>query len=212
MSKSTDRREELSVFAIIGVLVAAAVLVVFVPPLFSQPTQGAETMDEAVDIAQDFLVLTGDKDLAIDRVVEFRNGFYVAYYERSTGIGAFEMQIDKPGALRMMWIQGLYDIRPEQGPNMMWNTKYGQMMGWSSGVVFKGAVIEADQAKGYAQGYVDSHLAGAKVLEIRPFYGYYTVDVGMDGKTYGMLSVNAYTGQIWYHVWNGEYIDTRSFG
>lgn len=196
------RKEDLGVLFVIAALIVGTVMAILVPPLTSQPTQGAGTMDEAVKTAQDFLGLTNDKNLVIGEVVEFKNDFYVAYYERSTGIGAFEMLINKPGT---------DEIRPEQGPNMMWNTKYGQMMGWSDGVVFTGAMITADQAKEYAQVYIDSHLPGTTVLAVHPFYGYYTVDVGMDGKTYGMLGVNAFTGQIWYHDWNGAYIGTRSF-
>jgi hypothetical protein len=29
-----------------------------------------------------------------------------------------------------------------------------------------------------------------------------------DGKISGMLSVNASTGQVWYHTWHGTYIAT----
>lgn len=196
------RREDLSVLLIITVLVAGIIMAILVPPLYTQPTRGAGTMDEAVKTAQDFLGLVNDQNLAIGQVVEFKNNFYVTYYEKSTGIGAFEMLVNNLGTDA---------IRPEPGPNMMWNTKYGQMMGWTIGDVFTGATITADQAKAYAQGYVDARLPGANVIDARPFYGYYTVDIGMNGKMYGMLSVNAYTGQIWYHVWNGEYIATRSF-
>jgi len=203
MSEKTDsRKENLSVLLLISALIVGLVIAILVPPLFSQPTQGTGTMDEAVKTARDFLALTNDNNLAIGQVVEFRNDFYVTYYEKSTGIGAFEMLVNKPGTDAIM---------PEPGPNMMWNTKYGQMMGWTIGDVLTGATITADQAKAYAQGYVDAHLPGAKVIDDRPFYGYYTVDIGMNGKMYGMLSVNAYTGQIWYHFWHGEYITTRSF-
>ena len=203
MSEKMERRkEDLGVLLIISALIAGIVITILVPPLFSQPAQGTGTMDEAVKTAQDFLVLTNDKNLAIGQVVEFKNYFYVTYYEKSTGIGAFEMLINKPGT---------DEIRPEQGPNMMWNTKYGQMMGWSNGVVFTGAAITLDQAEEYAQGYIDSHLPGKTVVAVHTYYGYYTIDVGMNGKTYGMLGVNAFTGQIWYHDWNGEYVGTRSF-
>jgi len=56
-------------------------------------------------------------DLAIGEIMEFEQNFYVIYYEKSTGIGAFEMLIDKRTGR----------IFPEYGPNMMWNTKYGHL-------------------------------------------------------------------------------------
>jgi hypothetical protein len=34
----------------------------------------------------------------------------------------------------------------------------------------------------------------------------YNFDVLQNGKTYGMLSVNGYSGQVWYHTWHGTFI------
>jgi hypothetical protein len=56
-----------------------------------------------------------DADLTIAVIMEFEQIFYVVYFEESTGIGAFEMLIEKNTGR----------IFPEYGPNMMWNTKYG---------------------------------------------------------------------------------------
>ena len=53
-------------------------------------------------------------DLAVREVEEYTQNFYVQIYEKSTGIGAFELLIDKYTG----------SVYPEQGPNMMWNTKY----------------------------------------------------------------------------------------
>ena len=38
------------------------------------------------------------------------------------------------------------------------------------------------------------------------FYGYYTLDVKKDGMVLGMISVNAFSGQVWYHTWHGGFI------
>lgn len=43
------------------------------------------------------------------------------------------------------------------------------------------------------------------------FPGYYTMDFLKDGKTAGMLSVNGYTGQVWYHTWHGNFIGEKMF-
>lgn len=168
------------------------------------PITGITTMSEAVNIATNYLNSLNNKNLAIDEIEEYQYNFYIVYYEKSTGIGAFEMIIDKPSTSEPITMWGYGDIRPEPGPNMMWNTKYG-MMGFTTGAT----TITVDQAKGYAQGYLDSHIAGAKVGDVHIFYGFYTLDIMKDGKIYGMLSVNAYTGDVWYHNWHGAYIRTR---
>jgi hypothetical protein len=183
------------------------------PYLMRLAWQGPTTMDDAVRIAQDYLQSLGNKDLAIDEIMEFQYNFYVAYYERSTGIGAFEMVIDKPGYGGMMSTWGNQYIRPEQGPNMMWNTKYGIMGGGmvvlTNGVFPSNATISADRARTYAHEYLDRYMPGIKVANVDPFYGYYTLDIEKNGVTYGMLSVNAYTGDVWYHTWHGAWIQTR---
>jgi len=181
----------------------------------------SSSMDQAVDVAEDYLSRISSKDLAIDEIMEFNHNFYIVYYEKSTGIGAFEMIIDKPGigGVMRMWMMGNGGIRPEQGPNMMWNTKYG-MHGVDGGMMMGGgtprpwntsspASITADEARNLAQQYLDRSLPGAETGDIHPFYGYYTVHVEKDGRTYGMLSVNAYTDQVWYHNWHGAYIQTK---
>jgi hypothetical protein len=79
-------------------------------------------MAQAVEISEAYLESLNDPDLAIAEIMEFERNFYVVFYERSTGVGAFEMLIDKETGR----------IFPEYGPNMMWNTKYGHGgMGWS---------------------------------------------------------------------------------
>src|SRR5215204_1865811 len=61
----------------------------------------------------------GDSNLEVVDVMEFTNNYYAQVRESDTGIGAMELLIDK----RTGW------VRPEPGPNMMWNTKYGMMGG-----------------------------------------------------------------------------------
>jgi len=165
---------------------------------------GIITMDRAVKIANDYLNALNNKNLAIDEIEEYQYNFYVIYYEKSTGMGAFEMLIDK---VNTGW--GYAGIRPEPGPNMMWNTKYGMMGSSLFGYTPGASTISADQAKAHAQGYLDTYLAGAKVGDVREFFGYFTIDIVKDGKIYGMLSINAYTGDIWYHNWHGASIQTR---
>ncbi len=162
-------------------------------------------MDQALTIAESYLVSQNNPDLAIDEVMEFEQNFYIIYYEKSTGIGAFEMLIDKSTGR----------IFPEYGPNMMWNTKYahgGIMGGWhgmngspqQSGPM----LIEEDKAVEVAQNFLDGVYPGTSPEDPHPFYGYYTIHVTKDGEIYGMLSVNGYDGSVWYHNWHGAYIQS----
>lgn len=193
------------------------------------PAGGQITMDQAVAIAESYLASLNNPDLAIHEIMEFEYNFYIIYYEKSTGIGAFEMLIDKPGAPRgsgmgggMMgggMMSGV--IRPEPGPNMMWNTKYrmmggggmmgGGMMGSWRGTPTANMPISAEQAKAITLDYLSVNLPGASVEDPDVFYGYYTIHILKDGKIYGMLSVNGYAGQVWYHSWHGAFIQMREF-
>lgn len=157
------------------------------------------TIETAVTIAQQYLTQLNNPDLAVREVEEYTQNFYVQVYEKSTGIGAFELLIDKYTG----------SIYPEMGPNMMWNTKYGMhsgMMGWFTGNPATPMTVTAEQAETNAQQWLNANLPGTTVGETEPFYGYYHVMVLSAGKGYGMLSVNGYTGQVWYHNWHGTFI------
>jgi len=175
------------------------------------------TMDQAKAIAQQYLASTGNANLAIKEIMEFENNFYIIYYEKDTGIGAFEMLIWKqtpPAGMMgggMMGGRGAVGyIMPEPGPNMMWNTKYGMMaqgmMGAQSSPSTQMRFTE-QQAMQIAQSYLDQNFSGAKVEDATHFYGYYTIDFTVNGKIAGMLSVNGETGTVWYHAWHGAFIN-----
>ena len=73
------------------------------------------TLDQAVQTVNQFLKGDGNPDLEIAEVMDFEYNFYAQVKEKSTGIHAFELLINK--------VTG--EIVPEPGPNMMWNSKYG---------------------------------------------------------------------------------------
>jgi hypothetical protein len=161
------------------------------------------SMDEATTIAQNYLNSAQNNDLAIAEIMEFEYNFYVEYYEKSTGIYAFETLIDPYTG----------DMYPEPGPNMMWNTRYGMMSGfmWSTPYPSSPMTVSADEATQDGQKFIDSYLPGGKVEEPHQFYGYYTFHVFQNGQIYGMLSVNGYTGQVWYHSWHGRFLGMKEF-
>jgi len=135
--------------------------------------------------------------------MEFEYNFYVDFSERDTGIHAFEALIDPYTG----------DMYPEPGPNMMWNTKYGMMSGmmWGSRGATEEMTVSEEQAIKLAQEFINGYLPGGEVEDAERFYGYYTLHVLKDREIYGMLSVNGYTEQVWYHSWHGRFLGMEEF-
>ncbi len=240
-------------FAGLGVVALAAALAI---PAVAQPgwgagcwgsgaaapsatVRGSVTIDTAVDRAKEALAASGYTDLQPKEVMEFSNHFYVLVVEKSTGKGALELIVERNGV-----------VRPEPGPNMMWNTKYGHMAGvgfgpgmmgggmmgpggpgwgrgmmgpggsgWGPGMMGPGgpgygpgyapgqvtAPLTRERARQIAQEFLSRAFPGAAPEHGTEFYGYFTFDAERNDKTFGMLSVNAYTGQVWYHTWHGVF-------
>ena len=162
------------------------------------------SLDQAFSAAKQYVASFNNSDLTLVEVMEFSNHFYGEVKEKSTGIHAFEFLVDKyTGA-----------VEPEYGPNLMWNTKYSSM-GWMHGGFWLNVAsaqnsITPAQARQSAQQYLDVYLPGTKVAEeTDAFYGYYTIHVLRDGKEIGMLSVNGYTGAVWYHTWHGNFVGSK---
>ncbi|GAB4548352.1 MAG: hypothetical protein Kow0063_43310 [Anaerolineae bacterium] len=161
------------------------------------------SLDQAAETVESYLASYGGSELALGEVMEFSNGFYAQVVEEETGIGAFELLIDP--------VTGA--IRPEPGPNMMWNTRYGHMGGWR-GMMGYGyrpptgeMTVSPEEAVQAAQAYLDQVGSGLTADDhADPFYGYYTLHTLQDGQVVGMLSVNGYTGQVWYHTWHGDFV------
>jgi hypothetical protein len=163
-------------------------------------------MDRAVKIAQDTAASYSGGSLAADEVIEFSNNYYASIREKGTGIGAFEILIDRATG----------SVIREPGPDMMWNAKYspmrGGMMGGSGVTGSRPMTVTTQQAHEAAQRWLDGNRAGASAKAPDSFYGFYTVDFERTGQLVGMLSVNGYTGQVWYHNWHGSFIQVRDLG
>ena len=211
---------------------------------------------QVISIVSDFLDELNNPDLEIGVLNENSNNFYVAIQEKSTGIYAFDLLVDKrTGA-----------IYAEPGPNMMWNTKYGfmpffggtmqpnqsnmqsnspmmgpmgtmnpsmgentdDMSGMQSSTMtdspnqmgsmmsqiahiqvnpFASTMMFAtpQNAEQIAQQFLNTNLQGQTVEKIRMYYGYYTVDVSINGQNYSNLAINGDTGQVWYKTWHSGF-------
>jgi len=147
---------------------------------------------------QAYLDRLGNPDLALDEVMEFQWNFYAIVEEKSSGNGAFELLADKQSGA----------VFPEFGPNMMWNTKYGHMGAMMGGYAQPGGEpsVTREQARQIAQQWLDANAPGSATEEPDAFPGYYTLHITRDGQINGMLSVNAYSGQVWYHTWHGSFV------
>ena len=170
------------------------------------------------DRVNSWLGTNGYKGFKVAEVMAFTNNDYIAVHDPS-GKPAFELLTD----LNANWLM-------EEPPSMMWNTRYGAMGtvgsrvspmmggsmmsgGWNgwygsgTGTVptTAKAVTIANQwlAKANPGERVASDAGGAAMGK---FPGYYSFDTTVNGKTQGMLSVNASTGAIWYHGWHGTFL------
>jgi hypothetical protein len=163
-------------------------------------------MDRAVRIAQDTAASYSGGGLAADEVIEFNDNYYASIREKGTGIGAFEILIDRATG----------KVIREPGPDMMWNAKYspmgGGMMGGFGATSSRPMTVTAQQAQDAAQRWLDANRAGANAKVPDSFYGFYTVDFQRTGQLVGMVSVNGHTGQVWYHNWHGTFIQLKDLG
>mgnify|MGYP001569676752 CR=1 FL=1 len=169
------------------------------------------TTDQAGDAIQSYLKAYYGDRLALTEIMEFARNYYAVAEEKDTGVHAMELLIDKYTGR----------VSPEMGPNMMWNTRYspmggmggmGGMMGnYRGGLPTANMTVSAAQAKTLAQQYLETNLPGLTVAEADTFYGYYTLHTLKDGEIEGMLSVNGYTGAVWYHTWHGLFLGMKMY-
>jgi len=155
--------------------------------------------DEVENLTGKYLEENNLSNLEISEIMEFSQNFYIEIIEKDTGIGAMELLVDKSSGA----------IFPEYGPNMMWNLKYGMHSRMSLSRSSIDMPIEKDEALDIAGKYLAKINTGESAgSDIVKFYGYYTIHTETEnGKVTGMLSVNGFTGQVWYHNWHGAFTD-----
>lgn len=163
------------------------------------------SLAEAEQAFQTYLTRLGKADLALGEVMEFERNYYAIVEEKSTGSGAIELLADKQTGA----------VFTEYGPAMMWNTTYGHMAGggmMGGRGVAGAATVTAERARELAQQWLDTAQPGSTADAPDAFPGYYTLHTSRDGRITGMLSVQAATGQVWYHSWHGAFIAATAAG
>lgn len=161
----------------------------------STPSGERLTIDKAKDKVLEYLDDRRMGNLEINEIMEFQGNYYAQIKESDTDFNAFELLIDPYYGY----------VNGEPGPNMMWNVKYGPMGGFSSeemSLSEEDAIVKADEFLGAYSSGLEAEKHADK------FYGYYTIHTVKEGKVEGMLSVNGFTGDVWYHSWHGSIIQT----
>jgi hypothetical protein len=130
----------------------------------------------------------------IEGVIPFANDYY-ARLVASDGTRIGEVIADR--------FTGV--VYPEPGPAMMWNSRYG-----IGGTAATGsAKYDESAAKQVATTFLAGYFPGVSVLDGQAFPGYYTFTYGQGTPT-GLLSVDAATGNVWVHVWEGQALPSTS--
>jgi hypothetical protein len=165
--------------------------------------QSRETVDldfeEVENLTKEYLKSSNLEDLEIAEIMEFSKNYYIEVTEINTGIGAMELLVDKSSGA----------VFPEYGPNMMWNLKYGMHGNASSAQDSMSMPITKDEAIKLSEKYLaKSNIGEFTSDDVEIFYGYYTIHtLDENGEIAGMLSVNGYSGDVWYHSWHGVFVD-----
>jgi hypothetical protein len=194
-------------------------------------TNSVASIDDARAAFEQAVEGYGNPNLEVAEVMEFANNYYAEVKEKNTGIGAMELLINRPGnrvypepGPNMMWntkygmMSGSRDMGGMMGPGgrgMMGPNGQGMMGGSSSasatqipqGTTTSARMpVSSDRAREIADAYLSGVSPGTRAEQPTRFYGFYTIDTEKDGKTTGMLSVNGYSGEVWYHSWHGPFI------
>lgn len=176
----------------------------WIPPAKLQPSADKPlTLNTATKVAEAFIAAwKTERQLKLGELMQFSNQFYGSALETENEHGAFEFLIDpKTGT-----------VFSEPGPNMMWNLRYGMTMGLPQKTDDPITLtVTPSKAREYAQVFLDKNFPSTKADDkLTTFYGYYTLEIMKQDKPIGMLSVNGFTGQVWYHHWHGDFVSENS--
>jgi hypothetical protein len=198
-------------------------------PTTTTPTHSVGSLGEARSAFERAVEGYGNSNLEVTEVMEFANNYYAEIEEKDTGIGAMELLINRPGSRvyqepgpNMMWNTkygmmsgngGYRGMMRPGGRGMMGPNGQGMMGSSSASASAQNPrsntadrmAVSPEQARKISGAYLSRVSPGTRAEEPTRFYGYYTIDTEKDGKTSGMLSVNGYSGEVWYHSWHGPF-------
>ena len=171
-------------------------------------------------------------DLRVGEVMRFENNYYAELVETS-GDRATEVLVNPAtGAVwleygpAMMWNTrygmmggslgsgGMMGGGSGFGGMMSGGPRSGGMMGggygsdptWAPSPETTRPSVSAQEAKAVAARWLAREGSELRAGTADAFPGYYTLHVLEGDRLAGMLSVNAYTGAVWYHRWHGRFL------
>lgn len=147
------------------------------------------TQDEALKSMKSFARQYGSS-VEVEDFMVFSSNYYAVLKDTGSGQDIAEIIVDRYSG----------SIYPEPGPNIMWNTRFGA--GRTGTGKYEYNITEAEKLAG---DFLTGYLPGTQIMESKQMPGYYTFDFGRNDIE-GMLSVNAFSGQIWVHTWHGSYL------
>src|SRR3989337_795348 len=192
MKLMQKRSSTAAIVTLVVGLVTISLIIVFSSTSIFNPSAPVSSVDQAKALAEQY-ASSQASGLRVKEIMEFSNQYYAIIQEESSGVNAFEILVDKATGRVFL----------EPGPSMMWNTKYGHMR-WSGNPTAT-MPLSSEQALRNAQQWLDANFPSARAEEAETFYGYYTIDFSGNNQTIGMLSVNGYSGEVWYHTWHGQF-------
>ena len=92
------------------------------------------------------------------------------------------------------------------GSGGMMGGEYGGDPTWAPSPATTKPSVSAQEAKAIAARWLAKEQSGLRAGTADAFPGYYTLHVLDRDRVAGMLSVNAYTGAVWYHRWHGPFL------
>ncbi len=166
-------------------------------------------------------------DLRVGEVMQFENNYYVELAQPG-GELATEVLVDPTtGAVSieygpaMMWNtrygmmgESRWGGRPGMMSGMMDGSGAGAMMSgssrgdptWAPSPETAKPSVSAGEAEAIAARWLAREQGELRAGKADAFPGYYTIHTLEGDQVAGMLSVNAYTGAVWYHWWHGRFL------
>ncbi len=146
--------------------------------------------DEARTAFQAFITAS-NSNLQISELWEYGTA-YKAELMDTTGAMAFDLVADK--------FTGV--VMPEMGMSMMLNASYGKGM-YKTPAFARNLTVTPDQAKGYAQTFINENGLGYTLDEQETYPGYYKFHTTSGGGLGMDIMVDGYNGHIWMNTFLG---------
>lgn len=175
----------------------------------------------------------GRLDLRVGEVMQFERNYYAELVAADGSLATEVLVNPKTGAVwpeygpAMMWNTryGMMSGHSGAGPMMgggssgfggmmsgcpgaggMMGGGYGGDPTWAPSPETTKPSVSAQQAKEIAARWLAREGSQLRAGSADVFPGYYTLHVLEGDRVAGMLSVNAYTGAVWYHRWHGRFL------